>query len=277
MKVEKLSVDSITIPDGRRPLVEATVVGLVDSMARLGQMQPIRVCGPNNQTVFLVAGRHRLEAARRLEWDEIDVVFVAGTAEQLEMQEIAENLHRADLTVLQRDQQIARWLELVGKKPFQPETVASGGRGKAGGINAAAGELGISKSDAHRAVKIAAIAPAAKAAAVAAGIDDNRAALTKVAAEPTAARQVAAVKKIAKAKATPRSMPPASPGRGPEAICYRVREAIRVLSGLPLPQEVQRYFAGTDAAILITETIAPARAWLDEFADGWVDGMEAAE
>jgi hypothetical protein len=45
------------------------------------------------------------------------------------MWEISENLHRAELTVLERDTQVARWIEL--RKLLQPATV-SGGRGNEG-------------------------------------------------------------------------------------------------------------------------------------------------
>jgi hypothetical protein len=61
------------------------------------------------------------------------------------------------------------------------------------------------------------------------------------------------------------------PARGSAAICDRVREAIRVLSGLPPAHEVVGFFANTDSASLISETIGPAAAWLAEFNDAWRD------
>jgi hypothetical protein len=62
-----------------------------------------------------------------------------------------------------------------------------------------------------------------------------------------------------------------SPGRGAAAICERVREAITILSGLPPAHEVAGYFAGTDAAIIISERLRPAAAWLADFSDAWKD------
>ena len=53
-----------------------------------------------------------------------------------------------------------------------------------GGINAAARELGIDKNAAHRATKVAAITPEAKAAAKETGLDNNQAALLQVAKAP---------------------------------------------------------------------------------------------
>jgi hypothetical protein len=88
------------------------------------------------------------------------------------MWEISENLDRAELTVQQRHDQIAEWIELNGsKKPAQVEPVSKGGRGKVGGVNDAVRELGVERNEARRAVKIAAIEPKAKAAAKVAGLD----------------------------------------------------------------------------------------------------------
>ena len=81
----------------------------------------------------------------------------------------------------------------------QPETIESrrsDGRGHRpqGGVNAAARELGISKTDAHRAVKVAALSPEAKEAARDAGLADNQAALLDAAKEKEPERQVAAIR-----------------------------------------------------------------------------------
>lgn len=85
--------------------------------------------------------------------------------------------------------------------------------------------------------------------------------------EPTKARVRRAVLETARPEAAAR----AAPRRGRETICDRVREAIVILSGLPPAHEVAAYFAGTDAAIIISERIAPAAAWLSEFSDAWKD------
>lgn len=106
------------------------------------------------------------------------------------LQEISENLHRADLTTLQRNEQIAEWIRLTeaqvsSEKLAQSEPVSKGGRGKAGGVRAATRELGIVRNEAQRALKIAGITPEAKEAARAAGLENHQNALLKVAqAEP---------------------------------------------------------------------------------------------
>jgi ParB family transcriptional regulator, chromosome partitioning protein len=83
------------------------------------------------------------------------------------MWEITENLHRADLTVLERNEQTAEWLRLADEeeaesaelKLGQVGPVSVGGRGKEGGIRAAARDMGVEHKKAQRAVKIDAHGP----------------------------------------------------------------------------------------------------------------------
>ena len=107
MNVEKVFIDGLRIERRLRPINEAAVVTIMESMRRLGQLQPITVYSPDEYTVILVAGAHRVEAAKRLGWDDLDGVFVTGDQVDLELRGIAENLHRADLTALERSTQIA--------------------------------------------------------------------------------------------------------------------------------------------------------------------------
>ena len=93
------------------------------------------------------------------------------------LREIAENLHRAELTALERAEHIAEWVRLTEQKQKGAETAGAGCAGsrkdgrragpqhKPSGINAATRELGIDRSEAQRAVKIAGIAEEAKRAA----------------------------------------------------------------------------------------------------------------
>lgn len=79
--------------------------------------------------------------------------------------EIAENLHRAELTVLERDEQVAEWIELSAKViSAQPEPKMDRGRPESG-IAAASRDLGIERKDAQRAVKVASLTDEAKQAA----------------------------------------------------------------------------------------------------------------
>ena len=63
------------------------------------------------------------------------------------------NLHRAELTVLERSNQIARWIELTTSKQIAPDNASQlathKNRGQQpGGINAASRELGIERTEA---------------------------------------------------------------------------------------------------------------------------------
>jgi ParB-like chromosome segregation protein Spo0J len=184
-RIALVKIADIKVNKRLRGVDPAAVTALAESMNRLGQLQPISVCYSNSNTV-LVAGLHRLEAAKRLEWENIEAVFVTGDKIDLELQEIAENLHRAELTVQERSDQIARWVELieqrkkivsaqVGQKPSgRPES----------GDSKASRDLDIPRQTIQRAKKIASIEPAAKVAAKEAGLDDNQSALLQLAEVP---------------------------------------------------------------------------------------------
>jgi ParB/RepB/Spo0J family partition protein len=72
---------------------------LANSMRELGQLQPIVVC-PNPRIGYtLIAGRHRLEAALKLEWETIRAeVRTDVKGEDIVLAEIDENLARGELT-----------------------------------------------------------------------------------------------------------------------------------------------------------------------------------
>lgn len=184
-----LGLDEIIIPDGRRPAKPEAVKRLAESIDKIGLRHPITVRRKGEEYI-LVAGLHRMEAYRRLERDHIPALIVSMTINNARMWEIAENLHRAELTVQERSDHIAEWIKLS-----QVETVSKGGRGNVGGVNAAVRELDIERSEAHRAVKIASMSPEAKDAARDAGIDNNQTKLLKVASLPRS-QQVSGVKKV---------------------------------------------------------------------------------
>jgi len=204
-RIEFLSVADIEVGARHRDVKLDAVTSLVASIKEIGLRMPISVryyedrptfapAGDTDDCLLLQVGRHRLEAAKQLGWDKIECfVYDDGDEIDAEMWEIAENLHRAELTVQERSEQIARWVELAEKKPFQVETVSKGGRGNHGGVRAAARELNIDQVAAHRAVKIASLSDEAKAAARAAKLDDTQSALLAAAKKSTPAEQIATI------------------------------------------------------------------------------------
>ena len=77
--------------------------------------------------------------------------------------------------MLERSEHIAEWVRLTGEKLAQHGQVSDkGGRGVEGGLSAATREIGVTRQEAQRAVKIDQIAPDVKAAAIAAVRPNSR-------------------------------------------------------------------------------------------------------
>lgn len=199
--VETVPVDEVVIVGNRRNINEASVGALMESIKSIGLQTPITVRVDDAVDDYvLVAGRHRLEAYRRLGEARIPAVVMEGDAIDAEMWEIAENLHRADLKELERDEQVARWVELVDSKVAQSGPPSGGRQPKEAGVRKAARELNIPRTNVQRAVKVASLSDEAKTAAREVGLDDNRTALLKAAKEPTPERQAEALRTYAPVK-----------------------------------------------------------------------------
>lgn len=217
----KVPVKSVIVPDTRGECDPWVISKLAESMSVIGLKTPVtirmveRVTGPADGTDtitdhFLIAGAHRLEAARCLGWSEIDCFVLEGDEVEARLWEIAENLHRRELNVLQRSQLIANWVEIANQRSGQVVHKPNGGRPE-GGIAQAARTLpvpgkteGGRRKNIERSMKIAEISPEAKQAAKSAGLADNQSALLKIAAEPIAEAQAAKVAELAGRKRSPR-------------------------------------------------------------------------
>jgi len=182
----------IDIPEGRRPADTKAVRQLANSIEEIGLVQPI-VVRRKGDRYELVAGLHRVRAFEALKKDYIPSMVVSLNKAEARMSEIAENLHRAELTAQERADQIDEWRELA---KVRKDSSPLGRQPKESGIREASRELGIDPKAIRNAAKIASITPEAKEAAREAGIDDNQSKLLKVAAAPPS-QQVAAVRKLA--------------------------------------------------------------------------------
>lgn len=204
-KLEQFDVSAIEVHGRLRTLKEAGVEAVAASLSSIGLRTPISVryfeerpegmpAGETADAVVLLTGAHRLEAAKRLGWEKIECfVYFDGDEVDAQLWEIAENLHRSELTALERDEQVALWVKLNAERVLaQSEPKPQGGRPE-GGVRAAARELGIEKEDARRAVKVANLSEEAKEAARAAGLDDNRSALLEAAKHSAPDEQVKAI------------------------------------------------------------------------------------
>jgi ParB-like chromosome segregation protein Spo0J len=200
MKIRRIFVEDVDVGNRLRPINERTAVALAESMQRLGQLVPISVYRMGDDTLRLVTGLHRLEAAKSLGWKEIKAVLSTGNEIERELEEIAENLHRSELTALQRDTLIGRWADLMAAKVGQVDPPSGGAQPAEKGVRKVARELNLERKDVERAVKVASISSEAKKAARVADLDDNRTALLAVAREATPEAQVAKVGAISSAK-----------------------------------------------------------------------------
>jgi uncharacterized ParB-like nuclease family protein len=93
-----ISLDDIEIGEGRRSVNEAVVKRLAESIERIGLREPITVLERKDGKYRLVAGRHRVEAHKRLGLPGIMAVITTMTKTKARLWEISENLHRAELT-----------------------------------------------------------------------------------------------------------------------------------------------------------------------------------
>jgi hypothetical protein len=99
-----IALTGITVPPERHRALRPEIVDeLAASMQAQGQLQPILLRPRDAAGYWLVAGRHRLEAAKRLKWETVDALICSAmSADEAELAEIDENLCRAGLSPAER-------------------------------------------------------------------------------------------------------------------------------------------------------------------------------
>jgi ParB family chromosome partitioning protein len=203
----------VSVGEGRRECDAEQVRLIANSMEKVSLINPIIVTtsprhtnkqpGKVGSDFNLVAGRHRLEAAKLLGWTHIDAICVVADKIEDRLREIAENLFRKELTVLERSELLTEWTALVGQKAAQ--VAHPGGHQPAEkGISKAAKELAVTRDDIRRAQTVAGLSPEAKEAVKAAQLNDNQKALLEVAKQPTPEEQVEKVHALAARERAPR-------------------------------------------------------------------------
>ena len=131
--VKEIGLGGIAVPPERlRALRPDLVKTLMESMTANGLLQPVVLRPKPSAGYWLVAGRHRLEAARSLKWDSIRATIFDGMeANAAELAEIDENLIRAHLSPAERALHVDRRKMLYEIK--HPETKSSKQSGGGGG------------------------------------------------------------------------------------------------------------------------------------------------
>jgi len=118
----QISIETIKIREGRRCLDAVHVEDLVSSMGELGLLNPITIDKEN----FLIAGMHRLEAAKALGWTEVECTVSSLEGLQAELAEIDENFVRNDLTAVEYGEMLLRRKEIY--ETLHPEIKHGGDR-----------------------------------------------------------------------------------------------------------------------------------------------------
>jgi ParB family chromosome partitioning protein len=102
LDIEMIGVDQISVEDRLRSVNPDHAALIAESFRANGQMTPIEVRRDGKGKFILVAGAHRLAAAKLAEMGEISATVIDADEDQARLREIDENLCRRDLTELDR-------------------------------------------------------------------------------------------------------------------------------------------------------------------------------
>lgn len=212
---QTIALDAIAVGGRLRPIKPEYVQSLAASMSERGLISPIRVrrSPVSANSVLLVAGAHRLAAARLLEWTEIDVSFRELTDDEARLDEIDENVFRNELSALDLSASLYErkivherlYPEAAHGKAKKPKTE----KGKVANLSSfasfakdAARKTGLSERTIQRHVElIKALGPETIAALRSTKLADNAAQLKAVAASRPEERE-AIVRALAEGRAT---------------------------------------------------------------------------
>ena len=128
----KVAINEIKIDAGRRDASIKGINALVRSISEVGLLNPITI----DTDYTLIAGLHRLEAAKRLGWTEIECTVCGLEGLQAELAEIDENVVRTALSTIEYGELLERRKEIY--ESLYPETKA--GVAQATGMNRATGK-----------------------------------------------------------------------------------------------------------------------------------------
>jgi len=107
--MKTIEIEEIKIVENHRPLNDEKVKQLAGSIKMLGLLNPITINSDNQ----LIAGRHRLEAHKLLEYETIMARVINHRDLYGELAQIDENLIRSELSVLEQGEHILRREEIL--------------------------------------------------------------------------------------------------------------------------------------------------------------------
>lgn len=283
MKSEPVLIDRIQVVDRLRPnLNEETVMQIMESIPRVGGLlHPIAIRYVDGFAIdddiidgvpVLVAGRHRLEAMRRLGEPRIDCL-IFDSERNARLWEISENLHRSDLDRLQRADHETEWMKWAeggdlisghGVQKSKSEANPKGAGRTESGISLAARSLPIpGKTDEAKRKHLSRsntistkTTPEAKQAIRMAGLADSTRVLVEIA-NTDKPLQVAKVQEIVDRRNAPKPLKPMTADKALDMMAADII-ADRAPATISSPI-IEVVHAATESAV------SNARAALDEF------------
>lgn len=114
----RIPISKISINPGRREADPTYISDLAKSISDVGLLNPITV----DSSHTLIAGLHRLEAAKQLNWEEIECTVCDIDRVRAELAEIDENVIRWNLSSTEVSNLLARRKKLY--ETLHPETIA---------------------------------------------------------------------------------------------------------------------------------------------------------
>jgi ParB/RepB/Spo0J family partition protein len=133
-EVKTIALTGIREPVERARHLRTEVIDqIAESFRQVGQLQPIIVQPNSDRDVgyMLIAGLHRLRAARVLKWGYIKChVYMGLAAFEAEEIELRENLDRGDLSTAEADMHMARLIE-IRKEQYKLKAGNPHGKAKA--------------------------------------------------------------------------------------------------------------------------------------------------
>jgi ParB-like nuclease family protein len=199
-RIVRLRIARIKVGANRRDHSDDVVNDTAVSIREVGLLNPITVAriGKNkdgNPTYSLVAGLLRLKAAERLGLERINAIILEGDKDQIRLSEIAENLFRSELTVLERSELIVEWLAIIRRKAAHGDQ-PGGNQPHDRGISKAARKLKLSRAMIGRSETIAGLSKDAKSAAKETKFDNSTKSLLAIAKAKTPAEQLGLLEEI---------------------------------------------------------------------------------
>lgn len=116
----QINVNGIGYADRLRQLDHDNVARIASSMRQVGLINPITLRPQKGTGYWLIAGLHRLEAAKQLGWESIPAIIVDTSDTEARLAEIDENLMRGELSAAERAIHIAERKRLY--EAVHPET-----------------------------------------------------------------------------------------------------------------------------------------------------------